>query len=191
MQATLGELGHQFTDSASETNQEIEVDWHSVLVRRDSEFGLGRDVEKRRTNFGELFGRILGPAPAFHPPRVLSLLAINSFALLAWVVCWLGDYGNTAGRRQPQCRDRSPLLFGSENLSTASLRRWGCFPAEPWPPVRRLILRQDQAIVAKLFEASQIFPSFCVPPASVAFLRASDHAHHKSSSGDPRACPAL
>ena len=27
-----------------------------------------------------------------------------------------------------------PAMFGSENLSTASLRRSGCFPAEPCPP---------------------------------------------------------
>jgi len=191
MQATLGELGHQFTDSASETNQEIEVDWHSVLVRRDSEFGLGRDVEKRRTNFGELFGRILGPAPAFHPPPSFIAFGHQQFCV-ARVGCLLAGRLWKHGRpKAATVPDRSPLLFGSENLSTASLRHWGCFPAEPWPPVRRLILRQDQAIVAKLFEASQIFPSFCVPPASVAFLRASDHAHHKSSSGDPRACPAL
>jgi hypothetical protein len=30
------------------------------------------------------------------------------------------------------CAGRSPAQLGSENLSTASLRRAGCFPAEPY-----------------------------------------------------------
>jgi hypothetical protein len=38
--------------------------------------------------------------------------------------------------------------------------------------VKQLSLRQDQAIVAKLFGAAQIFPPFCVPLVPVAPLRA-------------------
>jgi hypothetical protein len=35
-----------------------------------------------------------------------------------------------------------PAMFGSGNLSTASLRRSVCFPAEPYPAERHLRIRQ-------------------------------------------------
>jgi hypothetical protein len=52
-----------------------------------------------------------------------------------------------------------PAMFGSENLSTASLRRSGCFPAEPCLPKRYWRIRQGEAVVARLFEALKIFLS--------------------------------
>ncbi len=73
-----------------------------LLVRRDSEFGLLRDIEKRT---------------------------------------------------------QSPAQWGLENLSTASLRRSGYFPAEPRPPERSWRIRQTQAVVARLFGALKIFPA--------------------------------
>jgi hypothetical protein len=57
------------------------------------------------------------------------------------------------------CAGRSPAQWGSENLSTASLRRSGCFPAEPCLPKRYWRIRQGEAVVARLFEALKIFLS--------------------------------
>ncbi len=51
------------------------------------------------------------------------------------------------------CAGWSPAQLGSENLSTASLRRSGCFPAEPCLHERHWRIRQGQAVVARLFEA--------------------------------------
>lgn len=42
---------------------------------------------------------------------------------------------------------RSPALFGSENLSTVSLRHSGCLPAKPCPPERRLRRRQGRTLL--------------------------------------------
>jgi hypothetical protein len=64
---------------------------------------------------------------------------------------WLPKAATPAGR--------SPAQLGSENLSTASLRRSGCFPAEPCPPERHWRIRQGQEVVARLFEALKIFPA--------------------------------
>jgi hypothetical protein len=41
----------------------------------------------------------------------------------------------------------------------ASLRRSGCFPAEPCLPERHLRIRQGQGVVARLFVALKIFPA--------------------------------
>ena len=64
---------------------------------------------------------------------------------------WLPEGSHSAGW--------SPAQWGSENLSTASLRRSGCFPAEPCHPERHLGIRQGQEVVARLFEALKIFPA--------------------------------
>ena len=47
--------------------------------------------------------------------------------------------------------------MGLENLSTASLRPTGCFPAEPCPRERHWGRRQGQAVVARLFVPLKIF----------------------------------
>ena len=76
-------------------------------------------------------------------------------------MCWLA----LSERKQEwlpegsHCAGWSPAQLGSENLSTASLRRSGCFPAEPCPPERHWRIRQGQAVVARLFEALKIFPA--------------------------------
>ena len=70
-----------------------------------------------------------------------------------------------------------------------TLRRSGCFPAEPCPPERRWSTRQGQAVIAGLFEALQIFPAvvgqlvFAVP------LPACDHVPHESPSGGTPTSP--
>ncbi len=76
-------------------------------------------------------------------------------------MCWLA----LSERKQEwlpegsHCAGRSPAQWGSENRSTASLRRSGCFPAEPCLPERHLRKCQGQAVVARLFDALQIFPA--------------------------------
>jgi len=48
----------------SETQfQSLPLTAGSVLFRRESEFGLWRDIEKRRTILGSLFGGKLGASP--------------------------------------------------------------------------------------------------------------------------------
>jgi hypothetical protein len=51
------------------------------------------------------------------------------------------------------------LALSERNLSTASLRRSGCFPAEHCPPERHWGIRLGQAVVARLFAALKIFPA--------------------------------
>jgi hypothetical protein len=57
------------------------------------------------------------------------------------------------------CAGRSPAQWGSEDLSTACLRRSSCFPAEPCPIERYWRIRQGKAVGARLFEALKIFLS--------------------------------
>jgi hypothetical protein len=64
---------------------------------------------------------------------------------------WLPEGSNCAGQ--------SPAQWGSENLSTASLRRSGCFPTEPCRPERDWRIRQGEAVVARLLVAWKIFPA--------------------------------
>ena len=112
--------------------------------------------------------------------------AINRFCRMCWLALserkqeWLPEGSHCAGW--------SPAQLGSENLSTVSLRRSGCFPAEPCPPERHWRIRQGQAVVARLFVALKIFPAvvgqlvFAVP------LPACDHVPHESPSGGLPAC---
>jgi hypothetical protein len=103
---------------------------------------------KTDTDLGRSLEGCWGPAP---DPRDLSLWAINRFCRMCWLALserkqeWLPEGSHCAGR--------SPAQSGSENLSTASLRRSGCFPAEPCPPERHWRIRLGQAVVARLFEA--------------------------------------
>jgi hypothetical protein len=57
------------------------------------------------------------------------------------------------------CAGQSPAQLGSENPSMASLRRSGCFAAEPCSSERRRWIPQGQAVVARLFLALKIFPA--------------------------------
>jgi hypothetical protein len=50
------------------------------------------------------------------------------------------------------CAGQIPAQLGSVNLSTASLRRSGCFPAVHCPPERLRRMLQRQAVGARLFE---------------------------------------
>jgi hypothetical protein len=89
------------------------------------------------------------------------------------------------------CAGRSTAQWGSENLSTASLRRSGCFPAEPCPPERHWRIRQGQAVVARRFVALKFFSAvvgqllFAVP------LPAFDYVPHESPSGGLPTCSVV
>jgi hypothetical protein len=123
----------------------------AVLVRRDSEFGLLRDLEKRTQILGSSLEGCWGPAP--RPPRGGHQQALpNVLAGFARSEAGVAAEGS-------HCAERSPAQLSSENLSTASLRRSGCFPAEPCPPERHWRIRQGQAVVAGLFVALKIFPA--------------------------------
>jgi hypothetical protein len=89
------------------------------------------------------------------------------------------------------CAGWSSAQWCSENLSTASLRRSGCFPAERCHPERHWRISQGQAVVARLFVALKIFPAvvgqlvFAVP------VPACDHVPHESPSGGLPTCPVV
>ena len=89
------------------------------------------------------------------------------------------------------CAGWSPAQLGSENLSTVSLRRSGCFPAEPCPPERHWRVRQGQAVVAGLFEALKIFPAVGGQLVFAELLPACDHVPDESPSGGFPACPVV
>jgi hypothetical protein len=100
-------------------------------VRRDSEFGLLRDIEKRTQILGRSLEGCWGPAP--RPPGFIALghqqVLPNVLAGSELTVAGVATEGS-------HCAERSPAEWGSEKLSTASLRRSGCFPAEPCPAER-------------------------------------------------------
>jgi hypothetical protein len=125
-----------------------------VLVRRDSEFGLLRDLEKRIQILGSSLVGCWGPAP--RPP---GFIALGHQQVLPNVLAGFERTEAGVAAEGSHCAGWSPAQLGSENLSTASLRRSGCFPAEPCPPERHWRIRQGQALVARLFEALKIFPA--------------------------------
>jgi hypothetical protein len=98
-----------------------------LMYRSDGTQSLAllRDIEKRTQIWGDLWRDAGGQPPG---PRDLSLWAINRFCRMCWLALterkqeWLPEGSHCAGL--------SPAQWGSENLSTASLRRSGCFPAE-------------------------------------------------------------
>ena len=100
----------------------------SVLVRRDSEFGLLRDIEKRTQILGRSLEGCWGPAP--RPPGFIALrhqqVLLNGLAGFERTEAGVAAEGS-------HCAGRSPAMLGSENLATASLRRSSCFSAEPCP----------------------------------------------------------
>ena len=122
-------------------------------------------------------------------PRDLSLWAINRFCRMCWLALserkqeWLPEGSHCAGW--------SPAQLGSENLSTVSLRRSGCFPAEPCPPERHWRIRQGQAVVARLFEALKIFPAVGGQPVFAELLPACGHVPHESPFGGLPTCPVV
>jgi hypothetical protein len=119
-----------------------------VLVRRDSEFGLLRDLEKQTQILGRSLEGCWGPAP--RPPGFIALGHQQ-----AWPNVLAGFERTEAAvaAEGGHCAGRSPAQLASENLLTASLRRSGCFPAEPCLPERHWRIRQGQAVVARLFVA--------------------------------------
>lgn len=55
----------------------------SALVRRDSEFGLLRDIEKRTQIFGDLFSGLLGAIPSASTHKVPHLIVLLGFSWLS------------------------------------------------------------------------------------------------------------
>ena len=158
----------------------------SVLVRRDSEFGLLRDIEKRTQILGRSLEGCWGPAP--RPPGFIALrhqqVLLNGLAGFERTEAGVAAEGS-------HCAGWSPAQWGSENLATASLRRSGCFPAEPCPPERHRSIRQGQAGVARLFEALKTFPAVGGQLVFAELLPACDHVPHESPSGGLPTCPVV
>jgi hypothetical protein len=123
-----------------------------VLVRQDSEFGLLRDIEKRTPILERSLEGCWGPAP--RPP---GFIALGHQQVLPNVLAGFERTETGVAAEGSHCAGRSPALLGSENLSTASLRRSGCFPAEPCTPERHWRIRQGQAVVARLFRGVEDF----------------------------------
>jgi len=72
----------------------------SVLVRRDSEFGLSRDLEKRTQILGSSLEGCWGPAP--RPP---GFIALGHQQVLPNVLAGFErTEAGVAARRQPLCR---------------------------------------------------------------------------------------
>jgi hypothetical protein len=133
----------QFTNINLQRNSELCAVSSCVLFRRDSEFGLLRDIEKRTQILVRSLEGSWGPAP--RPPGFIALghqqVLRNGLAGFERTEAGVAAEGS-------HCAGWSPAQWGSENLSTASLRRSGCFPAEPWSPERHWRIRQGQAVVA-------------------------------------------
>jgi hypothetical protein len=114
-----------------------------ALVRRDSEIGLLRDPEKRTQILGRSLEGSWGPAP--RPP---GFIALGHQQVRPNVLAGFERTEAGVAAEGGHIADLRPAIFGSENLSTASLRRSGCFPAVPYPPGRHLRIRQGPAVVA-------------------------------------------
>jgi hypothetical protein len=129
--------------------------WHtSVLVRRDSEFGLLRDLERRTEILGRSLEGCWGPAP--RPP---GFIALGHQQVLPNVLAGFERTEAAVAAEGSRSAGRRPTLFGSRNLATPGFRRSGCFAAGPYPPERRLGVRRGWTVVAKLFVGSETLPA--------------------------------
>ena len=81
-------------------------------------------------------------------PQTPGIIALGHQQVLPNVLAGFERTEAGVAAEGSHCAGWSPAQWGSENLSTASLRRSVCLPAVPYPPGRHLRIHQGQAVVA-------------------------------------------